>query len=128
MEKKTSQVAEVIKFSLLRTDDELNAALAEMERLWGSAPNTPDGDRLEVIALLVENYESKHYSITPPDPVEAIKFRMDQAGLTRKDLEPYIGSKGRVSEVLNHKRSLSLKMIRNLHNGLHIPLESLITV
>lgn len=110
----------------IKNDIDLDNALFEMEQLWGSEPDTKEGDRLEIIALLVNDYESKHYPISPPDPISAIQFRMEQEGLNRKDLERYIGSKGRVSEVLNGKRPLSLNMIKRLHSGLHIPLESLI--
>ena len=110
----------------IKSEADYDAALAEIERLWGAEPNTAKGDKLDVLLMLVDAYEKEHYPIDPPDPVEAIKFRMEQMGLTRKDLETYIGSRGRVSEVLNHKRELSLKMIRQLHHNLNIPLESLI--
>lgn len=110
----------------IKTEQDYDAALAEVEKLWGAIPDSPDGDKLDVLITLVESYESRHHSIAPPDPVEAILFRMEQAGLQRKDLEPYIGHSGRVSEVLNHKRPLTLQMIRRLWKGLHIPLESLI--
>ncbi len=92
----------------------------------GAEPNTTEGDKLDVLITLVDTYENKFHPIDPPDPVEAIKFRMEQMGLSRKDLEAFIGSRGRASEVLNHKRELSLKMIRQLHYSLKIPLESLI--
>jgi HTH-type transcriptional regulator / antitoxin HigA len=101
-------------------------ALAEIEKLWNAKKNTPAGDRLEVLVTLVEAWENKHHEIESPDPIEAILFRMDQEGLSRKDLEPYIGPRQRVSDILNRKRSLSLKMIRNLHAGLGIPAEVLI--
>jgi HTH-type transcriptional regulator/antitoxin HigA len=94
--------------------------------LWGAEPDTPKGDRLEILMILVEAYETKHHSINPPDPIDAILFRMEQQGLTRKDLEPILGSRSRVSEVLNRKRTLSLEMIRSLHKQLNIPLESLV--
>lgn len=110
----------------IRTEADYDDALAEVEQLWGSKPGTPDGDRLDVLLILISDYESKHHPIDPPDPVDAIKFRMEQMNLTRKDLEPLIGSRGRVAEVLNRRRPLSLSMIRNLHRKLHIPLESLI--
>lgn len=110
----------------VKTESDYEAALEEIDRLWGSPEGTEDGDRLDVLLVLVEDYESKHHPIDPPDPIEAIKFRMDQMNLTRKDLEPLIGSRGRVSEVLNRRRSLSLLMIRRLHSELHIPLESLV--
>jgi HTH-type transcriptional regulator/antitoxin HigA len=110
----------------VKTEADYSAALAEIDRLWGTPEGTPDGDRLDVLLVLVESYESKHHAIDPPDPIEAIKFRMEQMNLTRKDLEPLIGSRGRVSEVFNRRRSLSLPMIRKLHNSLRIPLESLV--
>ena len=89
-------------------------------------PNTAEGDRLDVLATLVEAGEEKHHPIEAPDPIHAIEFAMDQRGLTRRDLEPYIGSRARVAEVLNHKRSLTLPMIRRLHAGLRIPADVLI--
>jgi len=110
----------------IRSDDDLAAAFARMEQLWGSEIGTPEGDELEVLAVLIEKYEDEHYPMPPSDPIEAIKFRMDQQGLTPRGLEPYIGSSGRVSEVLNRKRKLSLAMIKRLHDGLHIPYESLL--
>lgn len=110
----------------IKNDVDYEIVLARIEALWGSDIDTLEGDELEVLFTLVEAYEAKHYSIDPPNPIEAIKFEMEIRGLTRKDLEPYIGSRGRVSEVLNHKRNLSIEMIRNLHKGLNIPLESLI--
>jgi len=110
----------------IKTEADYERALAEIERLWGAAENTPEGDKLDILLTLVEAYEQAHYPIDPPDPVEAIRFRMEQMGLSRKDLEPYLGKRGRVAEVLNRQRSLSLNMIRRLHTHLHIPLESLI--
>lgn len=110
----------------IKTEQDYEAALAEIETLWGAPEDSAEGDRLDVLLTLVEAYEARHHPIDPPDPVEAILFRLEQAGLERKDLEPYIGSSGRVSEVLNHKRPLSLNMIRKLWKGLNIPLESLI--
>jgi HTH-type transcriptional regulator / antitoxin HigA len=90
-------------------------------------PGSPEGDRFEVLVMLIEAYEAKHYAIAPPDPIAAIKFRMDQAGLTAKDLAPMIGRTNRVYEVLNGKRALTLPMIRRLHSMLGIPAESLIS-
>lgn len=110
----------------IKTEQDYDAALAEIEALWGAQVDTPEGDRLDVLLALVEAYEAKHHPIALPDPVDAILFRMEQGGLERKDLEPYIGHSGRVSEVLNRKRPLTLDMIRKLWKGLHIPLESLI--
>jgi HTH-type transcriptional regulator / antitoxin HigA len=110
----------------IRTKADYKKAFAEIERLWGAKSGTPEGDRLDVLATLVEAYEAEHYPIDPPDPVEAIKFRMEQQGLSRKDLEPLIGTRTRVAEVLNRKRNLSISMIRRLHDRLGIPAEVLI--
>ncbi len=110
----------------IRTLADYEAALAEVERLWGAEPGTPEGDRFEVIFTLVEAYEEQPYPILPPDPVEAIKYYMESRGRDRRDLEPYIGPSGRVSEVLSRKRPLTLAMIRRLHAGLGIPAEVLI--
>ncbi len=111
----------------IKTEADYDHALAEVEVLWGAKEGTEDGDRLDILIVLIDYYEDTHHRIDPPDPIDAILFRMEQMNLSRKDLEKYIGSKGRVSEVLNHQRGLSLNMIRNLHAGLHIPLESLVT-
>lgn len=110
----------------VRTSKDHKAALAEVERLWEAKPGTLDHDRLEVIVTLIEAYEAKHHPIPPPDPVEAILFRMDQLDLDRKDLEALIGSRARVSEVLSGRRNLSLEMVRRLHRQLGIPAEILI--
>lgn len=110
----------------IRTEADYDAALAEVERLWGAKSGTPEGDRLDVLATLIDVYESKHYPMDPPDPVEAIKFRMEQQGLTRKDLEPMIGPRNRVADVLNRKRGLSIEMIRHLHDRLGISADVLI--
>jgi HTH-type transcriptional regulator / antitoxin HigA len=110
----------------IRTKKDYEAALAEMERLWGATSGTPVGDRLDVLATLIDAYEAVHYPMDPPDPIEAIKFRMEQQGLTRRDLEPLIGTRTRVAEVLNRRRSLSIGMIRRLHQALGISAEVLI--
>ena len=109
----------------IKTEADYQAALKEIEGLFDAVPNTPTGDRLEVLTTLVEAYEEQHYPIPSPDPVEAILYHMESRGLTRRDLEPYIGNRARVSEILNRKRSLSLRMIRQLHGGLGIPAEIL---
>lgn len=101
-------------------------ALAEIERLFGVSLGTPAGDRLDVLVTLVEAYEDDHFPIPLPDPVEAIGYWMESRGLTRRDLEPYIGTRARVSEVLNRKRPLTLNMIRRLNSGLGIPADILI--
>ena len=110
----------------IRTKADYEKALSEVERLWGAKSGTPKGDRLDVLATLIDAYEAEHYPMDPPDPVEAIKFRMEQQGLSRKDLEPIIGTRTRVAEVLNRKRGLSIGMIRRLHDRLGISAEVLI--
>jgi HTH-type transcriptional regulator/antitoxin HigA len=100
--------------------------LKEIELLMDAKANTADGDKLDVLATLAQAWEEKHLAIEAPDPIRAIEFAMEQRGLSRRDLEPYIGSRARVAEVLNHKRSLTLAMIRRLHAGLGIPAEVLI--
>lgn len=110
----------------IRNERDYRTALARIETLMDAGPGSPDGDELEVLATLVEAYEAQRHPVEPPDPIDAIVFRMEQQGLTRKDLEPYLGHSGRVSEILNRRRALSLDMIRRLHSGLGIPLESLV--
>ena len=112
----------------IHTEADYKAALREISALMESdpAPDTPQGDRLDILATLVQAYEAKHFPISAPDPVEAIKFRMEQSGLSVKDLEPMIGKSNRVYEVLNRKRPLTLAMIRRLHKSLGIPAEVLI--
>ena len=113
----------------IRTEKNYRAALRVVSTLVDQdpSPDSPEGERLDVLSTLIEAYERKHHPIDLPDPVEAIKFRMDQAGLSVKDLEPMIGQPNRVYEVLNHKRPLTLRMIRNLNKGLGIYAELLIT-
>jgi HTH-type transcriptional regulator/antitoxin HigA len=110
----------------IRTKADYKAATAEAERLWGAKSGTPKGDRLDVLATLIDAYEARHYPMDPPDPIEAIQFRMEQLGLTRKDLEPMIGTRARVAEVMNRKRGLSIDMIRRLHRRLGISADVLI--
>src|SRR6266850_3975272 len=110
----------------IKTEADFQAALAEIERLFDAAPNTPAGERLDVLATLTEAYEAQHYSLPAPDPIEAITYHMESGGLSRRDLEPYLGSRARVAEVLNRKRPLSLGMIRRLHTGLGIAADILI--
>lgn len=110
----------------IRTEADYKAALKEIEGLMTAEPESPEGDKLDVLVTLVEAYERKHYPMDLPDPVEAIKFAMDQRGLTVKDLEPMIGRPNRVYEVLNRRRSLTMKMIWKLNRELGIPAESLI--
>jgi HTH-type transcriptional regulator/antitoxin HigA len=112
----------------IRTEDDYHAAMREISAFFENEPEptSEDGERFEILLTLAEAYEAKHFPIDLPDPVAAIKFRMDQAGLTAKDLEPMIGRSNRVYEVLNRKRPLTLPMIRKLHDRLGIPAESLI--
>lgn len=110
----------------IKTESDYNATLAEIDQLMGFEADSPENDRLDVLAALVEAYEDEHYPIAPPDPIEAILHQMESQGLSRKDLEAYIGSRARVSEILNRKRSLSLKMIRKLQKGLGISADILI--
>lgn len=110
----------------IRTEADHRAALEEVEALWGAASGTPDGDRLDVLATLIDDFEARRYPMDPPDPIEAIRFRMEQQGLTRRDLEGVIGTRTRIAEVLNGKRSLSIGMIRRLHDRLGISAEVLI--
>ena len=110
----------------IKTEADYEAMLREVERLFDAKPGTAESDRLEVLTTLIEAYEERHHSIPLPDPVEAILYHMESRGLTRRDLEPFIGSRARVSEILNRKRPLTMEMIRNLHNGLGISAEVLI--
>jgi HTH-type transcriptional regulator/antitoxin HigA len=112
----------------IRTETDYQETLARIDAIFDARPATPLGDALEVLTILVEVYEQEHYPIAPPDPIEAIEFHMERLGLTRRDLEPYIGSRARVSEILNRRRPLTLAMIRRLHDGLGIPAESLLTL
>ncbi|MFV7640582.1 helix-turn-helix domain-containing protein [Shewanella algae] len=110
----------------IKTDADYRAALNDIENLMMAELDTVEGEKLDILVTLVEAYEAKHFPMDLPDPVEAIKFEMERKGLTVKDLEPMIGKSNRVYEILNHKRSLTLKMIWKLHEGLGIPAESLI--
>ncbi len=110
----------------IRSEADYEAALEEVAALWGAESGTHEGDRLDVLATLIDVYEAKHHAMDPPDPIEAILFRMEQQGMTRKDLEDIIGTRTRIAEVLNRKRSLSIGMIRRLHDRLGISAEILI--
>jgi HTH-type transcriptional regulator / antitoxin HigA len=116
----------VTEIKPIRSEADYEEALSEVERLWGAPSGTLDGDRLDVLATLIDAYEDEHHPIDPPDPIEAIKFRMEQQGLTRKDLEAIIGTRTRVAEILNRRRGLSITMIRRLHEKLGISAEVLI--
>jgi len=112
----------------IKTKRDYRCALKEIEELMNAKRGTPDGDRLDVLVTLVEAWEAKHYPIGLPDPIEAIRYHLEQQGLEPKDLVPYIGNRNRVYEVLNRKRQLTLKMVWRLHKGLGIPAESLIKI
>jgi HTH-type transcriptional regulator/antitoxin HigA len=115
-----------IEIRPIRTKADYRAALKEVERFWDADPGTRDGDRVEVLVTLIEAYEAKHYAIPAPDPIAAIELMMEQKGLSRRDLEPAIGSRGRVSEVMTRKRPLTLPMVRALSRLLDIPAEVLV--
>ena len=110
----------------IKTEEDYNNAMSRIDALMDAAPDTEEGDELDVLATLVEAYERDNFPIESPDPVEAILFRMDQMGIDRKALEPFLGGRNRVSEVLNRKRNLSMSQVRKLHDGLNIPLENLV--
>lgn len=110
----------------IRTESDYQAALEQIDDLMSAELDSTDGDQLDVLTTLVEAYEAKHFPTELPDPIEAIKFEMERRGLTVRDLEPMIGKTNRVYEILNYKRSLTLKMIWRLHEGLGIPAQSLI--
>ena len=111
----------------IKTEKDYNSAISRIEKLWGSKKDTPKGDELDLLVTLVESYEMTHYPIAPPDPIDAIKFRMEQMGLTNADMVQFLGSQSRVSEILNRKRHLSLSMIKSLYKELKIPAEILLT-
>ncbi len=111
---------------IIKTESEYKTALIKLEKKFNTKPNTPKGDELELLSLLIEKYEQEKYPIDMPDPIEAIKFRMEQMGYTQNDLAKIIGLKSRASEILNKKRPLTLEMIRNLHEKMNIPTQVLI--
>ena len=110
----------------IKTEEDYNTSIRRIEVLWGAKKDTPQGDELDLLVTLVESYEMKHYPIAPPDPVDAIKFRMEQMDMTKADLVQYIGSQSRVSEILNGRRKLTLGMIKSLYKGLRIPADILL--
>ncbi|MFY9310018.1 MAG: hypothetical protein WAQ28_13310 [Bacteroidia bacterium] len=115
-----------MKFAPIKNEKEYQQALLELEKVFDAEPNSPQGDKGQVLVLLIEDYEKKHYPIDLPDPIEAIKLTMEEKGLTNKDVVSYFGSKSLVSQVLSKQRNLSLKMIRALHKGLRLPYEILL--
>src|SRR5215469_12107267 len=116
----------VMRMRPIKNEEDHRLAIARIEQLMSASPETPEAEELEVLSMLVDAYESKHHPIDPPDPIAAIRFRMEQQGLSRKDLEPLIGSRARVSEILAGKRPLTLTMIRRLKSGLGLSADSLI--
>ena len=115
-----------VRVRVIRSDTDHRAALTEVEALMHAAPGTLEGERLDILVTLIEAWEARHEPVPPPDPIEAILFMMEQKGLTRRDLEPAIGHRGRVSEVLNRKRALTLPMIRALSALLDLPADVLV--
>jgi len=111
----------------IKNEQDYSKAILRIEELWGSKKDTLEGDELDLLVTLVESYEMKHYPIAPPDPIDAIKFRMEQMGMTNADMVKYLGSQSRVSEILNGKRGLTLGMIKSLYKGLKIPADILLS-
>ncbi|MEX0813477.1 MAG: helix-turn-helix domain-containing protein [Chitinophagales bacterium] len=111
----------------IKTEQDYNESIKRIEELWGAKTDTPEGDELDLLITLGEAYEMKHYPIAPPDPVDAIKFRMEQMGMSKADMVKYLGSQSRVSEILNRKRNLTLRMVKILYKELRIPAEILLT-
>lgn len=110
----------------IKTEQDYQESIHRIEELWGSKRDTTEGDELDLLCTLVESYEMTHYPIAPPDPIDAILFRMEQMGMTKTDMAKYLGSQSRVSEVLSRKRKLTLKMVKSLYKGLKIPAEILL--
>jgi HTH-type transcriptional regulator/antitoxin HigA len=115
-----------MKIKVLKTEEEYKKALKRLEVVFDSPADTPEGDEADILGLLIEKYEDEHYPIEAPDPIEAIKFRMEQMNMDNKDLAKIIGYKSRVSEIFNRKRKLNLRMIRNLHEKMNIPYDLLL--
>jgi HTH-type transcriptional regulator / antitoxin HigA len=115
-----------MNIKLIKTEEDYHLALKRLEAIFDAEPDTQEGDELEVLSFLIDSYEKEHFPIEAPDPIEAVKFRMEQLGIKQKDLAEVLGFKSRVSEVLNRKRKLTLEMIRNLHKTLNIPTNVLI--
>jgi|SRR6056297_901256 len=116
-----------MEIKVIKTEEDYNSALKRLEEIFDAPVNSPDGDEAELLTVLIEKYEEEHYPIEAPDPIEAIRFRMEQMNMKKKDLAEVLGYKSRVSEILSRKRKLSLKMIRQLHKKLRIPYDSLLT-
>ena len=115
-----------MEIKLIKTEPDYNDSLQRIESLWGAKKNSPEGDELDLLCTIVEAYEMKHFPILPPDPIDAIKFRMEQMNMTKSDMAKYLGSQSRVSEILSGKRQLTLKMVKTLYKGLKIPADILL--
>lgn len=118
---------EIMNIKVIKTEEDYNQSLKRLEDIFDAPIDSPEGDEAEILTILIEKYEDEHYPIGSPDPIEAIKFRMEQMGMKKSDLAEIIGYKSRVSEILGKKRKLTLQMIRNLHEKLKIPYDSLIS-
>ncbi len=116
-----------MEIKVLKTEEDYEQALNRLEVIFHASPDTIDGDEADILSILIEKYEDEHFPIDAPDPIEAIKFRMEQMNMTKNELAEIIGYKSRVSEIFSRKRKLTINMIRNLHNKMNIPYESLIT-
>jgi HTH-type transcriptional regulator/antitoxin HigA len=116
----------MVNLKPIHTEADYQDAMSALGELWGAPEGTPESDQLDILATLIEKYEEQHFPMDLPDPIDAILFRMEQQGLTRKDLEPILGPRNRVSEILNRRRPLSIDMIRALNTHLHIPADILI--
>lgn len=116
-----------MNLKIIRTEEDYNLAIKRLEDIFDAPVNSPEGDEADILTILIEKYEDEHYPIAPPDPIEAIKFRMEQMDMKKSDLAEIIGYKSRVSEILSRKRKLTLQMIRNLHEKLNIPYDNLLS-
>jgi len=123
----TQKIFRAMEINVIKTEEDYNKALKRLEEVFDAPVNSPQGDEAELLTLLIEKYEEEHYPIESPDPIEAIRFRMEQMNMNKKDLAEVIGYKSRVSEILNRKRKLSLNMIRRLHKKMRIPYDSLLS-
>ena len=123
----TQKKYNLMEIKMIRTEDDYLSALKRLEEIFDAPVESIEGDEAEILSILIEKYEDEHYPIGPPDPIEAIKFRMEQMDMKKSDLAEIIGYKSRVSEILSRKRKLTLNMIRNLHDKLKIPYESLLS-
>ena len=110
----------------IKTEQDYQDSIRRIEELWGAKKDTLEGDEFDLLCTIVESYEMKHFPIAPPDPIDALLFRMEQMNLSKTDLAEYLGSQSRVSEVLSRKRHLTLKMVKSLYKGLKIPAEILL--